>query len=161
MTLEVLKSKIGQINLNNLSIGYSELDIATVSNFDEFQLGFSIDTNGKKLTGKSEGEWADHWYVVAVNEIGDPHFVDLKSNQVCTAPHGEGVWFANLISSSFESYVNTLNYLNSISKNRENPDDLESNPFSDSEIEDFEKFIHIQNNAEIDFSEWEYWVENE
>tara|TARA_R110000751_G_scaffold307852_1_gene432761 strand:+ start:1800 stop:2285 length:486 start_codon:yes stop_codon:yes gene_type:complete len=161
MKIEELKIKIDSLKSDNLSLGYSELNFATTETLSEFQLGYSIDPNGKSLTGGKDGDWNENWIVISRDDLGEPHFVDLKDGKIYTAMHGQGDWEPDLISISLEKYIETINFLFELSKNRDNPSDLENNPITQNEIERFEKFIEEANNGEVEFYEWENWVENE
>ena len=161
MEIEELKIKIDSLRSNNLSLGYSELNFATSETLPEFQLGYSIDPNGKSLTGEKEGDWYESWIVISSDDLGEPNFVDLKNGKIFSAMHRQGDWEPDLISVSLEKYIETINFLFELSKNRDNPVDLENNPITQNEIDQFEKFIEEVNNGEVEFYEWEYWVENE
>jgi hypothetical protein len=161
MGIEELKLKIDSLKSENLSLGYNELNFATSETLSEFQLGYSIDPKGKSLIGEKDGDWNKNWIVISRDDLGEPHFVDLKIGKVYTAMHGQGDWEPDLISISLGKYIETINFLFELSKNRDNPEDLENNPITQNEIEQFEKFIEEANNGEVEFYEWENWVENE
>jgi hypothetical protein len=161
MELQELKIQIDSLKSENLSLGYNELNFATSETLSEFQLGYSIDSGGKSLTGEKDGDWNKNWIVISTDDLGDPHFVDLKTSKVYSAMHGQGDWEADLISISLKNYIETINFLFELSKNRDNPNDLEKNPLTQIEIEKFEKFINEINNGEVEFYVWENWTENE
>ncbi|MCF2874398.1 MULTISPECIES: hypothetical protein [unclassified Tenacibaculum] len=161
MKIEELKKEIENLKSNSLSIGYNELTFATNENLADFQLGYSVDPEGESLIGEEEGDWNKDWVVISLDELGEPHFVDLKTEKVYTAMHGEGDWNPDLIAISVSKYFEIINFLKKLSKNRDNPSDLEENPISQNEIEEFEKLIEEINNGRVEFYEWENWVENE
>jgi hypothetical protein len=161
MEIEELKIKIDSLKSDYLSLGYNELNFATSETLSEFQLGYSIDPKGKSLIGEKDGDWNKDWIVISRDDLGEPHFTDLKTGKIFTAMHGQGDWEPDLISISLEKYIETINILFELSKKRDNPDDLENNPITQNEIEQFEKFIEEANNGEVEFYEWENWVENE
>ncbi len=161
MKIEELKIKIDSLKSENLSLGYNELNFATNETLSEFQLGYSINPKGKSLTGEKDGDWNKNWIVISTDDLGEPHFIDLKTGKVFTAIHGQGSWEPDLISISLEKYIETINILFELSKKRSNPNDLENNPITQNEIEQFEKFIEKTNNGEVEFYKWENWVENE
>lgn len=161
MEIEELKIKIDSLKFDNLSLGYNELNFATSETLSGFQLGYSIDPKGKSLIGEKDGDWDENWIVISRDDLGEPHFTDLKTGKVFTVMHGQGDWEPDLISISLEKYIETINILFELSKKRDNPDDLENNPITQNEIEQFEKFIEEANNGKVEFYKWENWVENE
>lgn len=161
MEIKELEIKIDSLKSDNLSLGYNELNFATSETISEFQFGYSIDPKGNSLIGKKDGDWNKHWIVISTDDLGEPHFLDLKTGKVFTAMHGKGDWEPELISISLENYIETINFLFELSKERNNPNDLENNPITQNEIEQFEKFIEESNNGNVEFYKWESWTENE
>ncbi|MEM5018349.1 hypothetical protein WKH31_18790 [Metabacillus indicus] len=98
--LEVIMSKIEELNSNDVEINDIEGDTISIhlfsrEEFDEGQLGYSIDENGNSLAGIEEGDWKESWYVIGYDElVGDPIFIDISIEKypVMTAMHGQGEW---------------------------------------------------------------------
>ena len=101
--------------------GCRALRLASVSNIEEMQLGYSVDGRGNDLTGDSEGDWQMSWIVIGYDaDLGDPFFVDTLEEgfPVYTAMHGTGSWQAVLVSSSMSTFISALKYLVEICKQK-------------------------------------------
>ena len=62
-----------------------------------YQSGFRYHgISGEDLTSTKAGQWQPGWYVIALNGLDDPFFVDVNEEEagfpVYYAPHGAGVW---------------------------------------------------------------------
>ena len=98
--LELILNKIEELKSNDVEIDDSEGETISIhlfsrEEFEEGQLGYSIDEGGTSLTGNEEGEWKESWYVIGYDElVGDPIFIDISIERypVMTAMHGEGEW---------------------------------------------------------------------
>ena len=113
--IETIKSK----NLGEVFFGSSGFNIAGEANINDFQLGYSVDSDGRDISGSNEGDWQKSWIVIGTDtEVGDPFFVDTSeaSLPVYTAMHGMGEWSAELVASSLVSFLDALSYLKDISK---------------------------------------------
>ena len=92
--------------------------IADETSVMDLQLGYSLHPDGSDLTGSGEGDWLRSWVVIGTDtELGDPFFVDRSQPElpVYTAMHGVGSWDAELVSTSLESFLETLKYIKDIS----------------------------------------------
>ncbi len=79
-------------------------------NFEALQAGFRTHgITGENLTGTASGQWQPHWYVVALNGMDDPFFVDFseaaKGYPVYYAPHGAGSWDASEVAPSAAAFI--------------------------------------------------------
>ncbi|QYK11774.1 hypothetical protein K0I63_13475 [Shewanella rhizosphaerae] len=113
--IEAIKSK----KLREVFFGSNGFNIADEENINDFQLGYSVDSDGGDISGSHEGDWQKNWIVIGTDtEVGDPFFVDTSeaSLPVYTAMHGMGEWSAELVSNSLVSFLDALSYLNDISK---------------------------------------------
>ncbi|MFJ8525049.1 hypothetical protein [Bacillus cereus] len=75
---------------------------------EEGQLGYSIDDEGKSLTGNGDGDWKEGWIVIGIDlYLGDPIFVDSNDENcpVYTAMHGEGDWEIECIAERIEDVI--------------------------------------------------------
>lgn len=144
----------------DVSIGYSEINIFKLENIEKEQIGYSVAEKGKSLIGNNKGEWKKNWIVIATDNMGDPIFVDNeKSNlPVFTAEHGNGAWEENCIANSIENFSRILKDLKQLSIKRENPVQLEKNPISETELE---LFLSKNENLGIDIEYWEVFLDND
>jgi len=158
MSLEEVKKLLDEFNLGIVSIGILEIACVNSSNFEHEQLGYRIADDGEDLTGSSEGRWRPSWYVIAT-ENADPYFIDLDSNRIYYAMHGEGSWTPNLIAENYAQFGAIVNHLKKLALERKNPVELENKPITKSEQDLFRTFIEEELN--LDFGNWELWVEIE
>lgn len=128
--IEVIKSK----NLKEVFFGSNGFSIADEGSIKDLQLGYSVHPDGSDLSGTNEGDWQKSWVVIGTDtEVGDPFFVDTSepSLPVYTAMHGMGEWSAELVSTSLTSFLEVLDYLNSISKQKFARIDPDENTITD------------------------------
>jgi hypothetical protein len=140
----------------SLSIGYSDINLSSLSQLDKHQIGYSKDPSGKSLVTGVEGDWKEEWRVIGWDGLGDPIFVDLKSEnlEVFSAVHGQGVWEPYRISDSLGKFAQIFSKLRELAKDRENPVSLEKKPMSHEEANNFLDFV-MRNNPDSDISFWE------
>ncbi|ENQ3079289.1 hypothetical protein ACEOWG_002515 [Bacillus cereus] len=113
--LELIFSKLEQLESHDVEVEVDEPEMETISihlfsreEFEEAQLGYSVDKEGNSLTGKNEGDWKETWYVIGYDEdLGDPIFIDIdnKKYPVMTAMHGAGDWEPEIIFSSLDEFL--------------------------------------------------------
>lgn len=128
--IEAIKSK----NLKEVFFGSNGFSIADEGSIKDIQLGYSVHPDGSDLSGTNEGDWQKSWVVIGTDtEVGDPFFVDTSepSLPVYTAMHGMGEWSAELVSTSLTSFLEVLDYLNSISKQKFARIDPDENTITD------------------------------
>ena len=161
MTSEI-ERLINLLPSQNLSLGYRELNFIRMEEFDELQIGYRIDPNGKSLISKKKGAWRDEWFVIATDEMGDPVIVDTKSfnNTIYTSEHGQGKWELTCIADNILNFIQIIKRLEEISINRSNPVGLEENPILDHEKEELLKMI-TDTNKNVELWYWELWFEQE
>lgn len=54
-------------------------DVCSFEQLDEFQVGYSIDTDGNSLVTDEEDTWDANWIVIAYETMcGDPIIIDLS-----------------------------------------------------------------------------------
>lgn len=153
MTEEQLKNELNKLSLSNISIGYIELQFAKGENLADLQIGYRVNDKGESLIGTKNGDWQQDWFVIGQDDMGDPIFISLQSEKIFTAAHGEGDWEAILIANNLNELKRIVNKLEILGRNRSNPDDLESHPFNENEIHDFETFL---SNLPGDIETW-FW----
>jgi hypothetical protein len=154
--------KLLKVSLREVSFGYRTVTVFDEKTIEEAQIGYSKDDQGNNITGTGSGDWKSSWLVIASeDETGDPIFIDLDNPKYCvmTAMHGEGNWEPNIISSSFEGFIQALEEINKMSKGRSNPVELEENPLPENEISKLiDKISSFVKTKELEF--WESWLES-
>ena len=141
--------------ITDVSYGYSEINFVQSNELESEQTGYSIDPEGNSLVTGNDGDWQAEWVVIANDNSGDPIIVDTHSPAltVLTAVHGENSWETFIIADSLDNFKTIISNLNSISKNRNTPVELDENPLPDKEkIEILEKIKKQNPNSEL----W-YW----
>ena len=114
MSLAKYIEKLKDLSFYEVTIGYTTICLFAESELVEGQKGYSVDPNGKILTGEKDGDWKKSWLVIGHEELcGDPIFVDLDLEHlpVFTAIHGIGSWNETLIADNFESFIKSLEFL--------------------------------------------------
>ena len=149
-------------NAEDISIGYSEINIFKLENIEKKQIGYSVSENGKSLVGKNNGDWKKNWIVIATDNIDDPIFVDIEKLNlpVFTSEHGNGEWEESCIAISIENFSQILYNLKQLSIERENPIRIETNPISETEIDNFLSKTKNDNKG-MDIEYWEIFLEND
>jgi hypothetical protein len=149
-------------NAENISLGYSEINIFTLENIEKQQVGYSVNENGKSLVGNKSGDWKKNWIVIATDNMDDPIFVDIENQNlpVFIAEHGNGDWEENYIAISIENFSRILNDLQQLSIKRANPVQIEENPISETELEMFLSKTKDENKG-MDVEYWEIFLEND
>ncbi|MFV5169711.1 hypothetical protein [Bacillus cereus] len=113
--LKIILNKIEALDNLEIELEVDDTEIETISihlfsreEFEEGQLGYSVDEKDNSLTGDSEGDWKETWYVIGYDEnLGDPIFVDIedKNYPIMTAMHGEGDWEPEIMFSSLNEFL--------------------------------------------------------
>nr|WP_166695816.1 hypothetical protein [Bacillus cereus] len=113
--LKIILNKIETLDNLEIELEIDDIEIETISihlfsreEFEEGQLGYRVDEEDNSLTGDSEGDWKETWYVIGYDEnLGDPIFVDIedKNYPVMTAMHGEGDWEPEVMFSSLNEFL--------------------------------------------------------
>ena len=152
-----------ETNLSSVSLGHIRVHLFKVEELDKAQLGYSIDLNGNSLVDGENESWKDYWLVIGSEDCcGDPIFIDCTNEKypVFTAMQGEDEWDETLIADTFESFIKTLECIQNISKDRENPVKLENNPITSNEndrvLKDIRKY-----NIKADLFFWKNWLAQE
>lgn len=149
-------------NTTDVSLGYNEINFFQPVDLDEEQIGYRVDPKGNSLITGYDGDWQEEWLVIGTDQLGDPIIADMSTPNVTvlSAAHGEGKWEPLVISASLDNFANTIFILNTVSKNRTQPADLEKNPITNKERRDVLKRIEQQNpEAEIEY--WESFLDND
>ena len=159
---EIEKIKYFLQEIDDISIGFSEINFFTADNLDKEQVGYSFDPNGNSLITGQSGDWKDGWIVVGNDDLGDPLFIDsFDSNlPVFTSQHGQGVWDAKLIANSLDKFKVILVDLRKLSVERESPSEIEENPISKTDLDRFFNKIKSDNSG-LDILWWEVFLEND
>lgn len=146
-----------------VSFGYSGIQLFSPKDIDKEQIGYSVDENNNSLTGIKKGDWKDTQVVIGCTiDLGDPVFIDTSSNSlpVFTAIHGRGFWEPEIISNTYEAFLNIMTKFSKISENREYPTRLEKNPITEKEYNQFIEYIK-QTGQIQDAYFWELLVSDE
>src|SRR5215468_9730344 len=83
-----------------VSLGYRSVILLSHAELQEGQVGYSVDPQGRALTGDEPGDWRESWLVIGYeDQCGDPIFIDVVAPKfpVYTAPHGMGDWLPELV----------------------------------------------------------------
>jgi hypothetical protein len=157
--LDVIKT----FPFNEVSLGYRMVTLCPPEEFEQAQIGYSVDPNGQSLVGTGQGDWYSSWLVIGYEDgTGDPIFVDTIDEQfpVYTAIHGEGDWEPDKIAVSLDNFISALSHIKELSAGRENPVSLEENPISLKEREQVLKLISKANEC-VSMGFWKSWLEDE
>lgn len=146
----------------DISIGYSEINFIQLDDIENAQIGYSVSENGKSLIGNKNGDWKGNWIVIASDNLGDPIFVDSEDSNlsVYTSQHGQGEWEETKIASSLINFSEILNNLHKLSVGRESPEEIEQNPITENDLENFIKRIENK-NSDVEIWFWEGFLEND
>lgn len=157
IALQKIKNLISE--LENISIGFSEINFIIPEHLEAEQTGYRVDSEGNSLVTGQPGDWQESWLVIASDSLGDPIFFDCyhKCLPVFTAPFGEGIWEAVQIADGFEQFKILVRDLKLLSVNRDSPTDLKHNPIPPTEITKFVQKME-QNNPSSDFRYWETFL---
>lgn len=84
--------------------------------FEQGQVGFSVDKSGANLTGTAKGMWQKSWCVIAKDtELGDPYYIDLLDEKlaVYTAVFNEKTvrWESIFVASSLKGFLECIELL--------------------------------------------------
>lgn len=115
MYLEFLK----ELDRTNVEIGYGGVNLFKGEEIASRQVGYSITSDGKKLSGLEDGDWKPSWLAIGYEiALGDPLFIDveLPSSPVMTAMHGEGAWAPEIIASNLAGFFSILGRLAEIAR---------------------------------------------
>lgn len=85
-----------------------------------YQSGFRYHgITGEDLTSTKEGDWQPGWYVIVLNGMDDPFFVDFTEVDlpVYYAPHGAGKWVPVMVAESISHFAVLLNGLKDLQQN--------------------------------------------
>ena len=155
---ETLKDAL--IRLSDISLGYSEIHFFSVDDLDKEQVGYRVDTKGKSLLGNNARDWQETWVVIGIDGmLGDPIFIDISTQSIMTAMHGEGIWEPVRIADSIDTFSQIIEDLKKLSINRETPVAIEKQPISNEESEQLLNRIRIA-NRKAEMSYWESFLEN-
>lgn len=146
--------------LISVSLGYMTVTLFSENELAGGQVGYSLSANGEPFIGE-DGDWKTSWLVIGYEDLcGDPIIVDLANSEfpVFMAAHGEGVWSAEMIASSFRGFVQTLDMVQELSVGRESPVKLEQNPVSEAERDRVLRRIgEFDGNISVEF--WKNWIQ--
>ncbi|MBV7530362.1 SMI1/KNR4 family protein [Chitinophaga sp. sic0106] len=87
-----------------------------LDSFESLQVSFRTHGHtGEDLTGTTSGQWQPGWYVIALNGMDDPFFVDLTESDadypVYYAPHGAGRWDAVVVAPDAAQFIQLMREL--------------------------------------------------
>lgn len=142
------------LKLTSFDYGYFEFIVARPSELGEFQVGYAVDDEGNSLAGEGEGDWGASWVVFAQDFLSDPIFTDLAAPDapVFRAMHGQGAWEPEEVAPSVGAFAKILRAAAVLAKGRETPVELESNPVTDEEKDEFRAVVVANGGSE------EYWL---
>lgn len=157
---ESLKQKLTEIKSVCEEIdSYISIEIFSVEELDNAQIGYSIASSGNSLISEEEGAWKEEWIVIGHETIcGDPIILDLEEEEypISTLFHGMGTWEGgSLLAYSIDNFLSILHFLNQFIK--------------DKEIDKGNKVIFmrelnvimdkiVEENEFVDLEKWQSWV---
>ncbi|MFK4322999.1 MULTISPECIES: SMI1/KNR4 family protein [Bacillus] len=108
-----IKRNLELINLEHEKIReYVNFDIFSFEQLDEFQVGYSIDTDGNSLVTDEEDTWDANWIVIAYETMcGDPIIIDLNEDgyPISSLMHGMDSWgVGGFLADSMDSFINFI-----------------------------------------------------
>lgn len=108
-----IKRNLELINLEYKKIReYVNFDVCSFEQLDEFQVGYSIDTDGNSLVTDEEDTWDANWIVIAYETMcGDPIIIDLSEEgyPISSLMHGMDSWSGgDFLADSMESFINFM-----------------------------------------------------
>ncbi|MGE6599980.1 SMI1/KNR4 family protein [Bacillus proteolyticus] len=108
-----IKRNLELINLEHEKIReYVNFDIFSFEQLEEFQVGYSIDTDGNSLVTDEEDTWDANWIVIAYETMcGDPIIIDLNEDgyPISSLMHGMDSWgVGGFLADSMDSFINFI-----------------------------------------------------
>ncbi|MGN7478162.1 SMI1/KNR4 family protein [Solibacillus silvestris] len=108
-----IKKNLAFINLEYKKIkNYVNFEVFPFEQLAEYQIGYSIDSDGNSLVTDEKHSWDDYWIVIAYETMcGDPIIIELNENgcPVSILMHGMGSWGAgSFLANSMESFFYIL-----------------------------------------------------
>ncbi|MGR3779279.1 SMI1/KNR4 family protein [Bacillus paramycoides] len=108
-----IKRNLELINLEHEKIReYVNFDIFSFEQLDEFQVGYSIDTDGNSLITDEEDTWDANWIVIAYETMcGDPIIIDLNEDgyPISSLMHGMDSWgVGGFLADSMDSFISFI-----------------------------------------------------
>ena len=140
----------GAAPVDHVSIGCGGIRLVPVAELQAAQRGYG-DVEGQ------DTDWQPGWAVIGHEELcGDPVFIDTEDDDypVYTAEHGAGTWSPRLIAFTFRHFMQILQRLHDVSRQRSNPVELKRHSISHDERTSFMQFIR-RDSPQVDFSFWD------
>ena len=104
--LELIKLECDKIK------DYVNIEIFSFEQLDEFQIGYSVDSDGNSLVSADEDTWDEKWVVIAYETLcGDPIIIELNEDgyPVSLLMHGMDSWDnGSYLADSMVSFLNIL-----------------------------------------------------
>lgn len=141
-----------------ISLGCGGIKLLPASDLQEGQVGYSVDPDGKRLSGDAAGHWRSSWLVIGYDTgLGDPIFADTSAPllPVFTAMQGEGTWNPKPIATSMEAFRKILLEFGRISESRQTPAAAERNQLTLAQREAFLEQVAQINEGQIEPEFWE------
>lgn len=151
------------LQFDEVEIGIGGVRLATLDELEDFQVGYSVSSDGTSLCSDQPGDWQTHWLAIGDDPgLGDPIILDASADpaRILTAMHGMGEWDAVAISLSLEGFAVALAELRKLSKGREYPVALARHPISASEHTSALARIEAANPG-VHMHFWELLMEND
>tara|TARA_R110002167_G_C12455313_1_gene632188 strand:+ start:250 stop:765 length:516 start_codon:yes stop_codon:yes gene_type:complete len=155
-----LEHELKKYNLSEVYFGSQGFIISSVDELENEQLGYSKHPDGTDLTGINHGDWLQGWVVFARDaDLGDPIFTDTKdeNSPVYTAMHGEGEWCPELVSPNLTSFMASLNFLASTTKEKCSRINPNENTITD--LNELSNLKNKLNELNKDSSFWSNFIE--
>lgn len=148
---------ISSLPATEVSFGAGGIRLLTAGEFEEGQVGYSVDPDGSSLCGEAIGEWKSSWLVIGFETgVGDPVLVDTSDPKlaVLSAMHGEGAWNPRPVAISIEAFGKIFLEFRRIAEGRTNPVEAEDNPMPITEQDAFLSIVAEINEGRIASEFW-------
>ena len=91
---------------------FINIEMFPFEQLDEYQVGYSVDSDGNSLITDEEDTWDEHWIVIAYESLcGDPIIIELNEDRypVSLLMHGMGSWDNGIyLADSLESFLKSI-----------------------------------------------------
>jgi hypothetical protein len=144
------------IPFDRISVGYAGISLVTLQALELAQRDYGV---------IPDEEWAkrpSEWLHIGTEEVrGDPIFIDTDDREfpVYTAAPDSG-WTPKLLAFTFSHFAQILMELRALARGRESPLQIQHNPVSPEESEQFIEFIR-RGSPDVDVTFWRGLYETE
>jgi hypothetical protein len=145
------------LGFDQINLGASGVCLFKLTQIERGQRGYSVAANGSELCGNREGAWQRNWVVIGHDTgCGDPLILDTADPAlpVLTDFHGQGKWNPVCIAIRLDTFVFSLKEFAKIANGRGTPVELDANPLTAAERQDFLGRISDVNHGRAAMDFW-------